>query len=337
MPRHRRPLSELLTVGAFTTAEARSAGIDPRRLSAPEATRLSRGVYASLRGDVTEHEIVRAYQRSTPDAVACRNTAARLLGLPLPLGTLDWSLENRRFLVHLSYGSTHRHSSGRLRWSQLDLGPEEIITEDGVRVTSRPRTLLDLAGNSASFSVDDLVVIGDHLVRVPRRRFENRTEPFATIEELQQLSARHAGRGARRLRRALELVVIGSDSPAETRLRLAILRAGLPAPQVNVRIFDGTSDLGQPDLSWPEWMVCIEHEGPHHRTPQQQEKDIERGERRRDHGWIELQTTARDLRDTAARGVRRAEEKLRQHGWPDAARLGVDHSGELPTEESRRR
>lgn len=189
--------------------------------------------------------------------------------------------------------------------------------EQGVRTTSRPRTLLDLAGDTVSFSMDDLVVIGDHLVRIPRWRFEQRSKPFATIDELQQLAELHRGRGARRLRRALELVVVGSDSPAETRLRLAILRTNLPAPQANVHIFNGPVSLGQPDLSWPEWQVCVEHEGPHHRTSKQQERDIERGEMRRDHGWIELQTTARDLRANAARGIRRIEEKLRQHGWPD--------------------
>ena len=315
MPRLRRPLTEHLPYGVFTTAEARAAGIDRHRLNGAETIRLSRGIYAIRNAGVTEHDVVKGYQRSTPDAVACRNTAARLLGLPLPSGTPDWTLHDARFRIHLSYGNSHRHGSGRLRWSQLTLEPEEIIMDEGVRTTSRPRTLLDLAGDSVSFSLDDLVVIGDHLVRIPRWRFEQRSKPFATIDELQHLAELHQGRGARRLRRALELVVVGSDSPAETRLRLAILRTHLPAPQANVQIFDGSVDLGQPDLSWPEWRVCVEHEGPHHRTAKQQERDIERGELRRDHGWIEVQTTARDLRANAARGIRRIEEKLRQHGW----------------------
>lgn len=312
----RRPLlPESLASGAFTLAEARAAGIDRRQLSDPKFIRLSRGVYVARNSGVDEADVVRAYQRATPAAVVCRTTAARIHGLPFPLNTPDWRLEDSRFRIHLSYRATHRKDSGQLRWSQLDLSPEEIVTDGGLRITSRQRTLLDLSGNLRSFSLADLVVIGDHLVRTPRPKYEGRTEPYASIEQLRSMAERHRGRGAVRLREALDLVVVGSDSPAETRLRLAILRAGLPTPQANVEIFEGASHLGQPDLSWPDWRVCVEHEGPHHRTPQQQERDIDRGERRRDHGWIEVQTTARDLRHGCARAIGRIEEKLRQHGW----------------------
>ena len=314
MPR-RPPLPPRFASGAFTLAEARASGIDRRRLSGPEFIRLSRGIYAARGAGVTEEDIVRALLRSTPSAVACRTTAARLLALPLPTGTPDWHLEDPRFRIHLSYLDSHRHDSGRLRWSQLDLRPEEVLTHRGLRITSRTRTLLDLSGDLRSFGLDDLVVIADHLARVPRLRHEQRTKPFATIDQLRRIADQHHGRGARRLREALDLAAVGSDSPAETRLRLAILRSGLPAPHTNIDIYDGATHLGQPDLSWPEWRVCVEHEGPHHRTPKQQERDIDRGERRRDHGWIEIQTTARDLRRGGARAVGRIEEKLRQRGW----------------------
>lgn len=314
MPR-RPPLPPSLTSGAFTVAEARAAGIDRRQLSAPRFIRLSRGVYVARDSGVTEQDIVRAALRSTPEAVACRTSAARILGLPLPPGTPAWHLEDSRFQIHLSYTASHRQDSGQLRWSQLDLLPEEILTHRGLRITTRHRTLLDLSADVRAFRLEDLVVIGDHLVRVPRPRLEQRTQPFATIEQLRHMADRHHGRGARRLRDALDLVAVGSDSPAETMLRLAILRAGLPAPQANIEIFDGAVHLGEPDLSWPEWRVCIEHEGPHHRTPEQQNRDIDRGERRRDHGWVEVQTTARDLRHGGARAVGRIEEKLRHQGW----------------------
>lgn len=159
------------------------------------------------------------------------------------------------------------------------------------------------------------MAIGDHLVRTPRAGIERRTKPFATIAQLRHLAQRYRGRGAVRLRDALDMVIVGSDSPSETMLRLAILRAGLPVPQANVEIFDGGISLGQPDLAWPKWRVCVEHEGPHHRTPRQQDRDIDRGELRRDRGWIEVQTTARDLRYDCSRAVARVEEKLRQRGW----------------------
>ncbi|WP_154605673.1 MULTISPECIES: hypothetical protein [Arthrobacter] len=33
-------------------------------------------------------------------------------------------------------------------------------------------------------SIDELVVVADHFIRIPRPEFEGRTEPYATLEEL---------------------------------------------------------------------------------------------------------------------------------------------------------
>src|SRR5699024_9590270 len=144
--------------------------------------------------------------------------------------------------------------------------------------------------------------------------------PYATPAQLEQLLREHRGRGARKLREVLRDVRVGADSPAETTLRLAILRAGLPVPHLNVFLRAGGASLGQADLSWPEWKVCVEHEGPSHLDRDQQDQDIQRGERRRHHGWIEVQTTAKDLRGGCARGLRRITEALRRQGWRGRAR-----------------
>src|SRR5699024_1088131 len=165
-----------------------------------------------------------------------------------------------------------------------------------VPLTSRIRTLLDLG---SVLQPEALTVIGDHLVRRPRPRFEGRTQPFATIEQLQAAAEEHTGRGVRAVRAAMKMVRMSSDSPAETRLRLAFLRAGLPEPVANSRLRvadapgDGLIDLGEPDLQWPQWRVVLEHEGPSHLRPEQLSRDIERTERRRDGGWLGVRTTAR--------------------------------------------
>lgn len=315
MSRPLRPLPDSLASTVFTTAEARDAGLDRNRLSGPEFFRLSRGVYVPTTAPVTELDIVSTYTRATQSIVACGVTAARLWGFPMPPKTKPWKLQDARFRIHLSDQGSHRRNSGRVRWRQLALTAEEIDLLGDARLTSRSRTLFDLAALTGNFSLEDLVAIGDHLVRLPRARYEGRSKPYATVGELERLAADHHGRGAQRLRQALELVAVGSDSAAETRLRLAIGRSQLPEPQLNVAIFDGGVRLGQPDLSWPEWKVCVEHEGPHHRSALQQEKDIARGERRRDHGWIEVQTTALDLRRKCGRALARISEQLRRRGW----------------------
>ena len=58
----------------------------------------------------------------------------------------------------------------------------------------------------------------------------------------------------------------GSASPGETRLRLALVRAGLPEPELNVRLYgvDGRY-LGKPDIVYRRQRVVFEYEGDGHR------------------------------------------------------------------------
>src|SRR5699024_11803147 len=73
-----------------------------------------------------------------------------------------------------------------------------------------------------------LVAIGDHLVRAPRPALEGRSAPHATLEELREAAARATGRGVVRVREAVGKVRMSADSPPETALRIAMVRAGLP-------------------------------------------------------------------------------------------------------------
>ncbi|GAA0991440.1 DUF559 domain-containing protein [Subtercola frigoramans] len=75
------------------------------------------------------------------------------------------------------------------------------------------------------------------------------------------------GAGRRRLLDALQLIRLGCASPMETRLRLLIVRAGLPEPQLNVDILDGRGDfVACGDLYFPEQRVLVEYDGDQHRT-----------------------------------------------------------------------
>lgn len=219
--------------------------------------------------------------------------------------------------VHLISQPAHVTGAALVTGPDLVAGPDDI-SGPAVTLTSRVRTLLDLASIVAP---DALVMIGDHLVRRPRPAFEGRHEPHATLEQLREAAARFTGRGALRARAAMEQVRMSSDSPAETRLRLAFQRAGLPEPLVNVparkagRDGEPGLDLGEPDLHWPQWRVAVEHEGPSHLDAEQLPKDIARAERREGAGWIEVRTTARDLRDNCSRAVARVRAALVRQGW----------------------
>ncbi|MBK0332583.1 hypothetical protein I8D64_14375 [Brachybacterium sp. MASK1Z-5] len=308
MPPRRSSLPQSLAT-AFTVAEARALGIGAQRLRAPDVRRLSRGVYARTGEDVTVSDLARAFCSDAPDAVICGPTAAELLGMPLPFR----HLARETGLLDLAARTRRRHAP-YVRWHQLGaLGAHEVMETGGVRLTSRVRTLGDL---STLLDRDELTSVADHLLRHPRFRFEGRRRPYASLDELQgSVASRPGRRGNEALRAALDQARVGSDSPAETMLRLHLERAGLPEPQLNIAIVEGTVDLGEPDLSWPEFRVCAEHEGPSHLTREQQERDIARTEARLRHGWIEVRTVAADLRRAGNRAVSRVSDALLRHGW----------------------
>lgn len=308
MSKPRAPLPAHLPP-VFTAREARAAGVGAARLRSSDIRTLARGLYARAGTGASAAQIVRALCFDDPSAFAWGPTAAELLGMPIPRRLT--AVRSRT--VHV--GSPRKHEdSALIRWHKCsDAEADDAVLVGGVRATARVSTWCDLA---PLLRVDDLVSIADHLVRRPRPRLEGRTEPYASLDDLSAgVEARRGRRGACALRAARDRARVGSDSPAETRLRLRLEDAGLPEPRLNVRVYDGGVDLGEPDLSWPRYRVCLEHEGPRHLTRAQQERDIERTERRVNEGWIEVRTVASDLHDGCSRAVVRVDDALRRHGW----------------------
>ena len=104
-----------------------------------------------------------------------------------------------------------------------------------------------------------------------------------------------ASRGAARARSALRDVRVGAESPMETRLRLLLMRSGLPEPQLNPAVTAGGRVL-HPDILYPAWRVAIEYEGDHHRTDDRQWRDdILRAEWFAHGGWHVVRVTKHDL------------------------------------------
>ena len=57
-----------------------------------------------------------------------------------------------------------------------------------------------------------------------------------------------------------------AESPMETRLRWRLLQAGLPKPQVQANLHDGSGRfVGRADLYYPEARLVIEYDGANHR------------------------------------------------------------------------
>jgi len=306
-----RPAAELppsLRQGAFTTADVRGHGVSVERTRRLDVRRIGRGVYVPSTAVPTEEDVIAALCRTDSRIAACGLSAARLWGLPLPAPLDAWDPGQR---VEMAAPS-RRRTTESVSWKRLELSPTDVIIGARLRATSPARTLLDIGH---LLTHDDLVAVGDALVRHPRLAFEGRSEPWTTVSALTEAAMSFRGRGALAVRSALIDVRTSADSRPETFLRLASVRAGLPEPLANAEIWVDGISLGQPDLQWPSFRVCGEHEGPRHRTPEQHERDIRRAELRRRHGWVEVLTTAIDLRDGCSRAVRRYREELSRRGW----------------------
>jgi hypothetical protein len=194
----------------------------------------------------------------------------------------------------------------------MKLYSDEVTTVDGIPVTTPERTWLDMA---EMLTLDGLVVMGDSCVRVPGEAFEERDMPLCSIADLQRMIDRYKGkRGLRRAKEAIKLARVGSDSPQETLLRLAMVRAGLPEPELNVPIIseDGTRHH-EPDLSYRKYRIGIE--GEHHGGEGQIVRDIDRSERCAALGWTEVRISKRHMLSDAKPAAAKIRTALIQAGW----------------------
>ena len=166
-------------------------------------------------------------------------------------------------------------------------------------------------------SIDEIVAMGDACVRVPHLEFEGRSMPLCSMWDLQRTIDRHRGkRGLRKGKEALELIRVGSDSAQETMLRLAIVRAGLPEPELNIPIIteDGVRHH-EPDLSYRKYRIGIEYEGEHHGEESQIARDIARSERYAALGWTEVRISKRHMVNDAKPAAAKVLVALAQAGW----------------------
>ena len=170
-----------------------------------------------------------------------------------------------------------------------------LVHHDGVRVAQAHWVFVEMA---ALLTVEELVVLGDRLVREPHRDLEEQTEPMAGVGDIRAAVRRGRGRtGIVRARHAAEMVRVGADSPPETLMRLALLRGGLPEPELQVRLRpqDRRSPVG--DAGYREKKIVLQYEGAHHFGPEQQAKDERRNAEFRADGWDVLPANRTDFRD----------------------------------------
>lgn len=154
----------------------------------------------------------------------------------------------------------------------------------GIRVSAPGRAWFECA---SLLSTHELVVVGDHLVG---------PDGPATIDDLRR-SITPGSRSARRARAALDRIRSGVESPMETRVRLGVVDAGFPEPEVNVDVHDEDGVfLGRVDLAWTGLRIGLEYDGDHHRDRSTFQNDQRRSNGFIVNGWIIIHATAADAR-----------------------------------------
>jgi hypothetical protein len=246
----------------FLVSTALASGIGSGRLRRTDLSRPFRGA-RSRSVPSTSRELARALAPIlTEDQWFSTVTAADLQGMRMPehfsshpLHVTTWNSQRA-----MRRPGVVGHKTGR--------PPELRRTGDGLPVSSPTAAWVECA---AHVTVDDLTVMADGLV--------SRQRPVSTIEELRiAAQSAHGQRGAARLREALTLVRPGTDSARETLLRLAVVRAGFPEPQVNAPIRNARGTIvAHGDLVWSDFRVVLEYEGRQHaEDPRQFAIDIRR-------------------------------------------------------------
>lgn len=303
------PLPEPLASLPFTLQEAADAGISQRRLRHRGLQRPSRGVRVPTATDASAlAPRIRPYTLVTELAAASHASAFLLWQFPGFMPGTDVPL------LHVSRpDSVAIMRRPGVKGHRGQFFADEITTLHGLLVTTRVRTWLDC---SRLMSIDELTVVADHLLRIPRPDLEGRGEPFATMEVLEDMLDRHKGTpGIRKARLALEQARIGSDSAPETRLRLALTDCGLPEPELNIPTALTPGVVRQPDLSYAQQKVAVEYDGEVHSDPGRVVRDITREEDYDRAGWLLVRISKLHMENSARSAVAKVRRAMLSRGW----------------------
>lgn len=298
-----------LAAAPFTFSSAMASGVPLSRLRRKDVVNVGRGLYRPAAWDFDLEGAARVLSAASPGAWISHVTAARLRCLVLP----PWLADSTE--LHLSKPRSLPSVRRKGVFGHTVLAREdEIELVDGIRLSTRSRTWLDLA---RVLPLHDLVSMGDQLVRIPRVDFEGRTEPYDTIAGLRMLVGRHPNlQGIVRAREALDLMRVGADSAPESLLRLAIADAGLPEPGLQVPLRAGDTRSPSADLGYRHRRLAIQYDGGHHLGEAQILSDRRRDKAFESAGWTVLVFDKDDLADEFQRAVQRIKRALR-NSWLD--------------------
>ena len=279
------PLPVELDPAGFGVQTAAESHVLRARLRAADLTAPFHGV-RRVGSPTTIEELALAYAaRMTTRGRFTHTTSAALLGLRMPEGFREREL-------HVGVPRPARAPRGRGVIGHQVEPALPALRQVGLPLTPAVETWLQCA---TLLAADDVIIMGDGLVR--------RFRPCATMAELAAAVSQAAGcRGATILRKALTSIRPGTDSARETMLRLIVVRAGFPEPEVNGPIVNRYgATIAHGDLVFRGQKVILEYEGRQHADDERQFSiDIARLDEIMEEGWRVIRV---DKRLMAARAT----------------------------------
>jgi hypothetical protein len=279
-----------VTGGPFRGTEAVARGlVTPDRLYGPRFRRVFPDIYLHADQQLDQAARSRAAYLlvAGQGGVLAGYSAALLLGADcVPAGAPPEVLVPR---------FQKRCAGLRIRYATL--AAEDMEERDGCRLTTAERTAWDLARR---LPTTEAVVVLDAVARVA---------PFRPAALLDRRARQPGARGCRRLDELVALADPRAESPGETRLRVRLVRAGLPPPEVQYRISDEYGFvLARADLAYPGAKLALEYDGAVHFDRNAAHHDRQRDAILAGHGWLTIRLCADDL--CAAQTVQRIDSLL---------------------------
>ena len=264
--------------GVFVGSHAVAQGhLTERELRTKGYRRLAQGVYADPALDVDHQLRCRGVALLLPAGAAIGgHSAAAWYGAPFA-GPHD-------LVTVVRPADVEWKGPRQVRVHRGPLPASDVEHLDGVPVTTARRTAWDVA---ALEPLGTAVAALDAMVR----------SGWITERQLAEMVTAGANRwGVSRVRRAVPLVDPRADSAPESRVRVALVLAGLaPVPQFVVT--HRGRFVGKVDLAWPEAKLAVEYDGAHHFEAEQIVRDDERYAALVAAGWRIIRLTSTDLRD----------------------------------------
>lgn len=280
----------------FRVQQALAEGLGYGRLRGPDLQRPFHGVRS---GDAVD--LARAFAPLLrPRDRFSHVTAAQLWPLPLPAASEVIHVATPRPLnAHRGVGVV-----GHLSTVSTALIRNGLPVSDPVTLFIELATMLD---------EDSLVAVGDALVLEPARLDPRDLRPWIALADLRAGCGSTRAHGGPRARQALAHVREGAESPMETALRLLLVRAGLPEPELNQELHDDRGRrIGRFDMVFPAHRVIVEYDGDEHRTSTRQyDIDMSRIDRATAAAWAVVRVRSAGLYRRPAETISRVKDALR--------------------------